>query len=104
MLDFSARVFNPQVYEGYKGLRAFYADSREVWEEISVTAGEIIEEGDRYLVFTSVRSRARGSGIEIDATGAGMWTAEGERLKHFVLLASQQIDRDTALAALRDQG
>ena len=35
VLDMSARVFNPQVYEGYDGLRQFRADAREVWETLS---------------------------------------------------------------------
>ena len=102
VLDFSVRIFNPHVYEGHDGLREFYADSREVWEELSVTVREIVEHGDRYLVLTDVRSRARGSGIELDASGAGIWTAEAGRLKRFRLVASDQISRDEALAALHE--
>ena len=50
VLDMSARVFNPQVYEGYEGLRQFRTDAREVWETLKISEAELIEEGDRILV------------------------------------------------------
>jgi ketosteroid isomerase-like protein len=99
VLDFTARIFNPRVYEGYEGLRQFYAESREVWEEVAVTLDEVIEEGDRYLVLTRVRSRGRGSGIELEAPGAAIWSAAGGRLSHYRLLG--ELDRDQALAMFR---
>ena len=65
VLDFSARVFNPQVYEGYEGLREFYADSRDdLGGRSRFSDREIVEEGDRVPRAHHVRSRARGSGIE----------------------------------------
>jgi ketosteroid isomerase-like protein len=101
VMDFSARIFNPHVYHGYDGIRAFYTDTHEIWEELSMTVTEIVEEGNRYLALTEVRARARGSGIEMQGSAAGIWTAEDGRLKHFRLLASERADRDEALAALR---
>jgi ketosteroid isomerase-like protein len=103
VLDMSARVFNPQVYEGYDGLRQFRADAFEVWESLTITATELIEEGDRVLVLTHVESRGRGSGVPMEAHGAGIWTAEDGRLKHYRLLAAGGVDRDEALAELRAQ-
>ena len=101
--DHSARIFNPRIYRGYEGLRAWYEDMREIWEAVSMTVTEVIQEGDRYLVLSDVRSRAGGSGIEFEGAAAGIWTAaEDGRLKHFVLLASENADRDEALAALRE--
>ena len=100
VMDYSARIVNPDVYHGYDGLRAFHEDAYEVWEEISMTIAEIVQHGNRYLALTHVRSRARSSGIEFEGTAAGIWTAEGGRLKHFVLLASERADREEALAAL----
>ena len=102
VLDNSARVFNPHVYHGYEGLRAWYDDMREIWEAVSMTVTEVIQEGDRYLVLSDVRSRAGVSGIEFKGAAAGIWTAAKDgRLKHFLLLASENADRDEALAALR---
>jgi len=101
VLDSSTRIFNPKVYEGYDGLREFYAESREVWNSVEITITEIIEEGDRYLVIGDARSRARGSGIEVGAGLAGLWTAEGGRLKHYRLISPTEADREAGLAALR---
>ena len=101
VLDLNARVFNPKVYEGYDGLREFYAESREVWERVTLTIDEIIAEGDRYVVLGQGRSRGRGSGMEISSGFTGMWTVEGGRLKHYVLLSTTEADREVALAALR---
>ena len=102
VLDMSTRVFNPKVYEGYEGLREFRRDAEEVWESLRISATEIIEEGDYVLVLTWIRSRGRGSAIPFDRQGgAGIWTVADGRLTHYRLLGD--IDRDAALAALRDQ-
>lgn len=103
VLDLSARVFNPKVYEGYDGLREFYAESREVWKAVTLTITEIIEEGEHYVVLGQGRSRGRGSGMEVAAGFTGIWTAEEGRLKHHRLLATNEADRELGLAALRAQ-
>ena len=103
VLDFSAQVFNPKVYEGYDGLREFYTGSREVWEQVTLTIHEIIREGDRYVVLGEGRSRGRGSGMEIAAGFTAVWTVEDGRLKHCILLSSTEADRELGLAAIRDQ-
>jgi ketosteroid isomerase-like protein len=102
VLDLSARVFNPKVYEGYEGLREFHADSREVWEHVELTIDEVIDEGDRYVVLGEGRSRGRASGMEIAAGFTGIWTMEGGRLKSYRLLSPNEADRDLGLAALRE--
>ena len=101
VLDMSARVFNPQVYEGYEGLRQFRTDAREVWETLKISETELVEEGDRILVLTRVEAQGRGSGIPMDVQGAGIWTVADGRLRHYRLLTATEADRDEALAALR---
>ena len=101
VLDMSARVFNPKVYEGYDGLREFRTDAREVWETLTVSEAEIVQEGNHVLVLTRVEAQGRGSGIPMDVQGAGIWTVADGRLKHYRLLAPGHSDRQDALAALR---
>ena len=103
VLDMSARVFNPKVYEGYDGLREFRADALEIWESLTIAATELIEEGDCVLVLTRVQSRGRASGVPMEAEGAGIWTASAGRLKHYRLLSPGIIEREEAIAALREQ-
>jgi len=100
VLDMTARVFNPHVYRGYEGLREFLSDTREVWEILTMTETEIVEEGDLVLVRTRIQSRGRGSGIALAVEGAGIWTVADGRLAHYRLLG--EVERDEALAALRD--
>jgi ketosteroid isomerase-like protein len=103
VLDMSARVFNPHVYEGYEGLRQFREDAREVWETLTISETELIQKGDRILVLTRVEAQGRGSGIHMDVQGAGIWTLADGRLQHYRLLTPGPVDRDGALAAFRDQ-
>ncbi len=101
VLDLTARVFNPKVYEGYDGLREFRADALEIWESLIISPAEIVEEGNRVLVITRVQSLGRASGVPMEAEGAGIWTVADGRLTHYRLLGL--VSRDEALAALRDQ-
>lgn len=100
-MDLTVRIFNPKVYGGYDGLREFRADTREVWEELVITAEEVVEEGDHALVLTHVRARGRGSGIELDTQGAGLWTVRDGRLWRYRLLPEAESGRDEAIAVLR---
>ena len=102
VLDFSARAFNPKVYKGYEGLRRFYAESREVWDKVTLTIDEIIAEGDRYVVLGQGRARGRASGMEVTAGFTAIWVADAGRLTHFRLLSTAEADRELGLAALRD--
>ena len=102
VLDLRANVFNPAVYEGYDGLRAFYAASREVWEKVTLTLTEVIEEGDDYVLLGEGRSRGRGSGMEVAAGFTAIWTTEDGRLKHNRLVSTTEADRELGLAALRE--
>jgi ketosteroid isomerase-like protein len=70
---------------------------------LTISPKEIVEEGDRVLVITHVQSRGRGSGVPMEAEGAGIWTVADGRLTHYRLLAPGRADRESALAALRDQ-
>jgi ketosteroid isomerase-like protein len=103
VLDMSARVFNPKVYEGYDGLRQFRRDAEEVWETLKISETELIEEGDHILVLTHVEAHGRGSGIQMDVQGAGIWTVANGRLQRYRLLSPGVVDREEALATLRDQ-
>ena len=103
VLDLSARIFNPKVYEGYDGLREFYAESREVWADVELKILDVVAEGERYLVLANARSRARASGIEVEAGVTGIWTTAGGRLKHYRLVSPTDADREAGLAALRAQ-
>jgi ketosteroid isomerase-like protein len=55
-----------RVYEGHDGLRRFFSDFSEPWEEISIQIEDVIEDRDEQVV-VRVRFHALGrGGIELD--------------------------------------
>jgi ketosteroid isomerase-like protein len=55
------------VYRGHEGVRAFWRDFWEAWEEISIEPERFVEKGDRVLCAIQFRGRGRESGIEVEA-------------------------------------
>jgi ketosteroid isomerase-like protein len=94
-LDMSERVFNPATYEGHDGLRRFYREVREVWEEFRWEPEDLYGAGDRVVALLHSHGRGRGSGVEIDRHVGMVWTVREGRASalHFYL------DPDEALKA-----
>jgi ketosteroid isomerase-like protein len=64
-LDFSERVFNPDVYEGYEGIMRWRAEVGEVWDYYRSEPEELFDADQAVVVFTRERGRAKGSGVEV---------------------------------------
>jgi ketosteroid isomerase-like protein len=78
-LDMSDRVFNPAVYVGHDGIRRFYSEVRDVWENYVWEPEELIESGDDVVVLVRSTGRGRGSGVEVDRETAMVWSVrEGQ--------------------------
>jgi ketosteroid isomerase-like protein len=56
-------------YRGYEGLRAYFRDVAEVWEELRLTPREFRPAGDLVLVTGKVSARSRGRTV----TGSTGW-------------------------------
>jgi ketosteroid isomerase-like protein len=66
------------VYQGRERVRELFAAFLEAWEEFRWDLQEIIEVDEaRVLAVNRVRGGGRGSGVEVDATGAQLWTITG---------------------------
>jgi ketosteroid isomerase-like protein len=67
------------------------------WERpLTIDAEEVIESGDRILVLIRWKGRGKGSGVEMEAEGAHLWTfRDGLVVKYEVYR-----DRHEARAAL----
>ncbi len=94
-LDFSGRRVNPDVYEGYEGLRRFRQERDEVWEEFLVTPEQFLDAGEKVVVMESIRGRGRGSGVEITSRSTSVWTVSDGRVVH----VTWEYDRAEALRA-----
>jgi len=63
------------VYRGRDGAREFLTSFFEPWAEVEFDPREMIElEDGRVLAVNTVRARGHGSGAEVAATGASIWT------------------------------
>ena len=62
------------VYRGRDEARAFLSSFLEPWATLETTT-ELVEIADaRVLTVTEIRTRGQGSGAEVNATGALIWT------------------------------
>ncbi len=84
------------VYRGRQQVREAWASFLDAWREVRWEPEEIIDVGDaRLVVLTRARMRGLGSGADVEATAAQVWTVTEGRLKSVKLFES----RDAALEA-----
>jgi ketosteroid isomerase-like protein len=79
-LDFTERVFNPDVYEGYDGVMRWRAEVGEVWESYRTEPLDLIEGDQVVVVLARERGRGRGSGVEVDRSFALLCRLRGRRV------------------------
>jgi ketosteroid isomerase-like protein len=71
------------VYTGREVVRGFLEHFLESWQEFHQEIEEVIVEGDRVALLINLTARGRGSGAEVDARYAHVWTireAKGVRV------------------------
>jgi ketosteroid isomerase-like protein len=73
-IDMSERIFNPETYERHDGIRRFYADVRDIWEQYRWTPEELLDAPPHVVALVRAQGRGRGSGLEIDRRIALVWT------------------------------
>jgi ketosteroid isomerase-like protein len=82
---------------GIDGLITSMAHWLSAWDRpLTLEAEELIGSGDRILALVRWRGRGKGSGIEMDAGGAHIWTFREGLIIRFEVYR----DRDEARAAL----
>src|SRR5215211_3997840 len=79
VLDMSARTLNPKTYHGHEGIRRFYREVSEVWEEFRWEPLRFFEAGDTVVVLVHSHGRGKGSGLEIAREAAMVWTVHEHR-------------------------
>lgn len=111
VLDFFAPEFEVDWSRSMSGMKGVYTDREEVgtawldhwvdpWEWMELEVVEATElDDDTVICITHVRMRGRGSGAEVEATGAALWTFADGLVTGSVLYQS----REDAMAALRSE-
>ena len=78
------------VHRGKEGVRKFWMSFLDAFEVMHWDPKEVIElDASRVLVVTHFQARGRGSGIEVDASGAQLWTVRDEKVKSVKLFQSK---------------
>ena len=72
------------VYRGHEGLRDFFRDLREVWEETEWSVKEMLDGGDHVVVLVDQRTRGRTSGVQVIASAVSVWTVQAGRIVRVV--------------------
>jgi hypothetical protein len=93
----SAALPDAGVFRGRDAVRAFLEQFLESWQELNQEIEEVVVEGDRAALMIHLTARGRGSGAQVDARYAHVWTlrdAEGVRVDAYD-------DRAAALRAIR---
>jgi len=62
------------VYRGREQVRKLFEATLDAWSEIDYFETEIIDAGDHVVRVGGVRARGSGSGVEVTAHGAQVWT------------------------------
>ncbi len=78
-LDMSARAINPDTYRGHEGIRRFYSEVSEIWEEFRWEPVRFVTARDKVVVLVHSHGRGRASGLEMARDAAMVWTVREGR-------------------------
>jgi ketosteroid isomerase-like protein len=87
--------YDGRVYRGLDGVRAFFRDWLEVWDEIDWEAEEWIDAGDHVIALLRVSGRGKLSGVPVERSEAHLWTLRDGKLLRLKVFDS----KDGALEA-----
>jgi ketosteroid isomerase-like protein len=62
------------VYRGHEGLRRFFREWHEAWENVTYDFEELIDRGDHVIAVVTRRARGRASGADVEWRLALLWT------------------------------
>ena len=85
------------VHRGHDGLRRFFRQWHEAWENVEYDFDELIDAGGEHVIsVVTRRGRGRASGAEVERPLALVWTVRDEKVLRVVWFPS----RDEALEAV----
>jgi ketosteroid isomerase-like protein len=64
---FLGRGLGSTTYRGHDGLRRWYEEANEEWEELVIDPYEFLESGDHVVIFLRAIGRGRGSQVQVEA-------------------------------------
>jgi ketosteroid isomerase-like protein len=96
--DWSRRLLDASVFRRHAGVRRWYEETKELFEEMYFEETEVVDAGDDVVLVGQVRLRGRGSGVDVSSRGGTVWTVAGGKITRMRFFQT----RDEALEAVRD--
>jgi ketosteroid isomerase-like protein len=87
-----------EVYRGHQGLRLFFREWHEAWEDVTYDFEELIDHGDDVLAVVTRRARGRASGADVEWHLALIWTVRGGKVVRLAWFPTRA-DAELAVAA-----
>lgn len=107
--DFSqADLFDPEIEfemvdwphsgrsRGLAAMRETWLTTLSAWEDFRATPEELIDNGHNVLVLNHISGRGRGSGADVSAITATVWTVENGRVVRLALYWDTERAREAA--------
>jgi ketosteroid isomerase-like protein len=107
--DFSeGEVFHPEVEfemvdwphparsRGVEEMRRAWQTTLSAWDDFRAQPDDVVDYGDNVLVLNSIRGRGKGSGAEVSAQTATVWTLEAGRVVRLRLYWDTTLAREAA--------
>jgi ketosteroid isomerase-like protein len=85
------------IYRGRDAIRTFLLDYLDSWDDFHQETEELIDGGERVAVLLHLVAKGQGSGIEVEARYAHLWTMRGGK----GVRVDAYADREAALGELR---
>ena len=86
-------------YRGHQGVRRYFEEASEVWDEVRPVAGEITTTGDQVVVFGHCSIRGKASEIETDSPCSWVITVrDGKITRHRVYRTTSEALEAAGLA------
>lgn len=70
---------------GLEEMRRAWRGALSAWEDFRAEAGDISDDGNQVVVMTNVSARGRGSGIDVSAETATVWTIDAGQVVRLAL-------------------
>jgi ketosteroid isomerase-like protein len=78
------------VYRGHDGLRSFFREWHEAWENVEYDFEELIDAGEQVISVVTRRARGRASGVDVEWHVALVWTLREGRVTRLVWFPSRE--------------
>ena len=76
---------HPAKTQGLAAMREAWLTTLAAWEDFRAKPEEVTEHGDRILVLNSISGRGRGSGADVSALTATLWTVDSGQVVRLAL-------------------